>query len=226
MKTYSLTLSDLDINRDEIYLNLGYGSQTPDKPFIDMIDEMFEQLSSYCHPQAGYLIFEGKTVGKDLLEINHQLIKTGPVINRYLEKSTHFGVFVVTAGASFDAYMEQLRAEGDILSEFLAYSIGTEIAEAAVRFLSGKINLEAMQMGFRTTQSYSPGHCSWHVREQQHLFSVLPDKPCGIKLNESGLMHPVKSISGIIGMGVNVDETPHGCEICGLTTCFKRKNNQ
>lgn len=223
MKTYSLTLSDLDINRNEIFLNLGYGSHTPDPPFIEMVDEMLQHLSTFCFPQAAYVLFQGNIRDKDHLEINHKLIKTGSVINRYFDKLTHFGVFVVTAGAPFDNYLEQLRAEDDLLSEFLAYSIGTEIAEAAVRFVSGQIKLEALQSGFSITQSYSPGHCSWNVREQQSLFSVLPDRPCGIVLNESGLMYPLKSISGIIGMGPNADSTPHGCEICGLTTCFKRK---
>jgi len=223
MKTYSLTLSELNINRDEIYLNIGYGNQKPDIQFVEMIDQLLDHLAQFCFPQAGYLISEGKIVNKDELEINRTAIKTGSVINRYFEKSTHFGVFVVTAGADFDTFLEQLRTEGDVLSEFLAYSIGTEIAEATVRFVSEKMNREALQMGFKITQPYSPGHCSWHVREQQSLFSILPSRPCGIELNESSLMHPVKSISGIIGMGSNADSTPHGCEICGLTTCFKRK---
>jgi len=36
-------------------------------------------------------------------------------------------------------------------------------------------------------------------------------------------MHPVKSVSGIIGLGKELEITPHGCEICGMVSCFKRK---
>ena len=225
MKTYSLTLSDLNINKDEIYLNLGYGGQVPDEQFVEMIDQLLEQIAEFCFPQAGYLILEGNIPDKNQLEINNISIKVGAVITRYLQHSTNFALFVVTAGEAFDNYLEQLRADGDVLSEFLVYSIGTEIAEATVRYITEKINEEALQMGFKITHSYSPGHCSWHVREQQQLFALLPDKPCGIVLNDSSLMHPVKSISGIIGMGRDVEVTPHGCEICGLTTCFKRKTS-
>ena len=189
-----------------------------------MIDEMIEHIQSFCIPNTGYLIFPGIIPDKNYLEINNIRIKVGAVITKYLHNATHFAAFVVTAGEEFDNYLEQLKAEGDIVSEFLAYSIGTEIAEAAVRFITYKITEEADKSGFKITHSYSPGHCSWHVREQKQLFSLLPEKPCGVELNESSLMHPVKSVSGIIGLGKEIEITPHGCEICGLKTCYKRKS--
>ncbi len=225
MKTYKLTLSDLDINRNEIYLNLGYKGQTPDAQFIEMIDEMIEHIQSFCIPNAGYLIFPGIILDKNYLEINNIRIKVGAFITKYLHGATHFAVFVVTAGGEFDSYLEQLKAEGDIVSEFLAYSIGTEIAEAMVRFVTARIIEEADKSGFKITHSYSPGHCSWHVREQKQLFSLLPEKPCGVELNESSLMRPVKSVSGIIGIGESVGFMPHECEICGMKSCFKRKTS-
>lgn len=221
--TYTVKLSDLDINRDEIYLNLGYGGQTPDQSFIELINSMMEHINSFCFPSAGYLICSGEITNKNYIEINNIRIKVGSVITKYLHNATHFATFVVTAGEEFDSYLEQLRADGDIVSEFLAYSIGTEIAEATVRFVTARITEEADKSGLKITHSYSPGHCSWHVHEQQHLFSLLPEKPCGVELNASSLMLPVKSVSGIIGLGTEVTSTPHGCDICGLKTCYKRK---
>ena len=223
MKTYSLTLSDLDIDKNEIYLNMGYGGQIPDLQFIEMTDQLLEFIAEFCKPQVGYIISEGIISDKNHLQISGISIKVGQVITRYLNNSTHFAGFIATAGAEFDQYLEQLKADGDIVSEFLTYSIGSEIAEAAVRFVTDKINQEAIQLGFNTTHSYSPGYCSWHVREQESLFKLFPEKPCGVELNESNLMHPVKSVSGIIGLGKDVKLTPHACEICGLVTCFKRK---
>jgi len=200
MKEYILTLSDLDINKNEIYLNLGYGGQTPDQPFIEMTDQMLEQIGNFCMPR-----------------------KVGPVITKYLYGATHFSIFVVTAGEEYDNYLEQFKAEGDIVSEYLAYSIGTEIAEATVRYITDLIKVEAEKSGCKITNSYSPGYCSWHVCEQQQLFLLLPENPCGIKLNTSSLMHPVKSVSGMVGIGPDVTEMPYACDICGMQTCYKRK---
>jgi len=116
-----------------------------------------------------------------------------------------------------------LKLSGDILSEFLADAIGSEIVEATVRYVTAKITDYADEKGYGTTKPYSPGYCQWHVREQQSLFSLLPEHPCGIRLNSSCLMHPIKSVSGIVGIGVDVKTAPYGCEICKLKTCYKRK---
>jgi len=223
MKLFELALSDLRLNREEIYRNLGYGGQTPEIEFVEMIDQIMEQVGGLCVPLAGFRIDEGSMPDKNHVEINSIRIKTGSTINKYLEGSTHFAVFIVTAGAAFDGYLEKLRADGDVVTEFLAYSVGSEIAEATVRFITEQIVEEASSLGLHASHSYSPGYCSWHVREQENLFKLFPEKPCGVTLNASNLMHPVKSVSGLIGLGKDNIFTPHACEICGMTSCFKRK---
>lgn len=223
MKLFELALSDLNINRDEIYVNLGYGGQTPDIHFVEMIDQIMEHVGGFCVPLAGYLIYEGSMPDKSHLEIHYVRVKTGTTLNKYLAGSSHFAVFVATAGAEFDHYLEELRTNGDIVAEYLAYSVGSEIAEATVRFITERISEEASNIGLKASHSYSPGYCSWHVREQKNLFKLFPEKPCGVTLNESNLMHPVKSVSGLIGLGKGIVWTPHACEICGMVSCFKRK---
>lgn len=52
---------------------------------------------------------------------------------------------------------------------------------------------------------------------------MLPDRPCGIELTESSLMYPIKSVSGIIGIGSRVERKPYGCTICRNTACYKRR---
>ncbi|MCX6307518.1 MAG: 5-methyltetrahydrofolate--homocysteine methyltransferase [Bacteroidia bacterium] len=223
MKLFELALSDLTLSREEIYVNLGYGGQKPEIEFVEMIDQILEQVGGFCVPRAGYLIAEGSIIDKNHIEINSVRIKTGTTINKYLAGSTHFALFVVTAGAEYDHYTEEFRTNGDVVSEYLAYSVGSEIAEATVRFITERIEEEAHNLGLRVTNSYSPGYCSWHVREQENLFKLFPETPCGVTLNESNLMHPVKSVSGLIGLGKDIALTPHACEICGMTSCFKRK---
>jgi hypothetical protein len=223
MKTYTLTFADLKLNREEIFLNLGYGGQTPDEQITELIEQIIIHANTICFPRAGYSMYMGKLIDKDFIEINNVPMKIGRVISKYFDLATHFATFVATAGIEFDSYLHGLRVEGDMLNEFLADAVGSEIAEATVRYVTQRIDEQAAEMGFFATHPYSPGYCSWHVREQQSLFSILPNEPCGIKLNDSSLMFPVKSVSGVIGLGTNIKETPYACEICGLQTCYKRK---
>lgn len=222
-QTIKVTFSELNLDLKEIYLNLGYGGAEPEKHIKVMVQSMIQDISEFCRPVVGFGMYEGYCNNDKFVIINNQYIKVGQVITKYLQNCSQFAVFLVTAGLEFDEYCSRLKAEADILSEFIAYSIGSEIAEAAVRFVSEKIAAEATVKNMGYTHSYSPGYCSWHVREQENLFKVMPNNPCGVILNKSNLMFPEKSVSGIIGLGKNIKPTAHSCEICGMVNCYKRK---
>lgn len=224
MQTFQLSLEDLTLDKDEIYLNLGYGGTVPDKYIRKMLEGILEKAYMICRPHAGYILCEGLMTGTDEINLNGVSMKIGRIIGNYLQPATLFGAFVATAGKEYDDYLYLLRQSGDAVSEFLADAVGSEIAEASVRYVTGKITEEASTNGLFSTNSFSPGYCGWHVREQKHLFSLFPNEPCGIKLNTSCLMHPVKSVSGIVGLGESIELTPYGCAICGLKTCYKQRS--
>lgn len=225
MQKFQLKFSDLTIDREEILLNLGYGGNEPDAQIMAELEQIIAHANKICMPRAAYRICSGQMVSKHFIEIDAIPMKVGSIIGGYLEKATHFGVFVATAGSQYDDYLHQLKDEGDIVKEFLADAVGSEIAEATVRYITTQIAEDASGNGLSITNSYSPGYCGWHVREQQALFAIFPAEPCGIKLNDSSLMHPVKSVSGIVGLGAEIIQSPYACEICGLQTCYKRKEN-
>jgi hypothetical protein len=222
MNTFKLQLSELTLNRTEIYLNLGYRGTVPDESVAGILDGVIKKAYEICHPLVGYKLCQGRLLDHDNIQLNDVSMKIGRIISGYLEQSTLFGVFVATAGEEYDDYLQSLKQSGDIVCEFLADAVGSEITEAAVRYVTQKITDEAATKGFFITNSYSPGYCGWHVREQKHLFSLLPAEPCGIKLNDSCLMHPVKSVSGLVGIGLMAELMPYGCAICGLKSCYKR----
>lgn len=217
---------ELELQMDEIYCNQGYGGSMPDAETTANIQKILSIARDICKPRAVFRIYSARLDGNHLL-IDNVEMKTGKIISNYLSLTSRIAVFAVTAGIEYDNYLQHLKQQGDIYMEFLADAVGSEIAEATVRLVSRRVEEVAARELMYVTLSYSPGYCGWHVREQQKLFSLLPEKPCGISLNESCLMHPVKSVSGIIGLssfaGIQV---PYSCDICGLETCFKRKSIQ
>ncbi len=223
MNTFQLQLSDLTLDRDDIYLNLGYKGATPDECINEMLEEVISKAYEICKPRALFCICKGTQISTDILEVQGIHIKIGRVIARYFHPSTHYAAFVVSAGKEYNDYLHELNNSGDVVTGFLADAVGSEIAEATVRYVTERVAEEAQRMDCRITNAYSPGYCSWHVREQKALFSLFPEKPCGVILNESCLMLPEKSVSGMIGLGKEITDTPNACEICGLVTCYKRK---
>ncbi len=55
----------------------------------------------------------------------------------------------------------------------------------------------------RVTLGYSPGYCGWHVSGQRALFAFLQPATIGVTLNDSCLMDPLKSVSGVLASGAS-----------------------
>jgi cobalamin-dependent methionine synthase I len=73
---------------------------------------------------------------------------------------------------------------------------------------------------------YSPGYCGWHITAQRKLFQFLDPGRIGIELNDSCLMTPLKSITGLLVSGVgdiHLFEPKFGyCRSCMHRSCLER----
>lgn len=74
-----------------------------------------------------------------------------------------------------------------------------------------------------STLAYSPGYCGWHVSGQKKLFQFLKPDKIGISLNDSCLMTPLKSVSGVLVSGPSdihiFDNNYSFCEECTTYSC-------
>jgi hypothetical protein len=107
------------------------------------------------------------------------------------------------------------------LKGFIADILGGVVVELAIDQIQQSLSDEMEKSGLHITNRYSPGYCGWHTFEQHKLFALLPTT-MGIRLTDSALMQPVKSVSGIIGIGADVRFNPYTCRICEATQCIYR----
>lgn len=220
MKYCRLNLSSLKIDKGDIFLGMGYRNNMPEQDILLSVDRVYNEISRICDPQYIYEIYDGSVCDKVSVYIGHKRFRPGKIITHYLYGMERCCVFAATAGATYDKYKKQLRDKGEILEEFIADSIGSVIAEVCVTNIADEI---AMNINDGFTYPYSPGYCGWKLTEQQLLFSLLPDNPCGITLTDSCLMVPIKSVSGIMGIGRNIERKAYSCNICENKNCYKRK---
>jgi cobalamin-dependent methionine synthase I len=115
-----------------------------------------------------------------------------------------------------------LKGENPVLG-YVYDVLGSAIAEAAGDQIESFLKKEVAPEGEKITNRYSPGYCNWNVADQHKLFSLLGNSPCGVTLTESALMHPVKSISGVIGIGPTVKYRDYQCTLCLSENCVYRR---
>lgn len=218
-----ISWGELSLDFEDIYLSMGR-NYSPDSYTSKSIDLLINSLKKICRPHMYYTFRKAKFSKKNCIIAGDTELQTGSIITPYLVDSDYFVVFVVTAGNDFQCFQNEVKQSGDIYKEFLLDSIGTGIVEASVRFLCKKIEKEISTLDYGISFPYSPGYCGWHVSQQQALFSMLPPEPCGVHLNNSSLMYPIKSVSGIIAVGKNVKKQKYGCELCRKIDCYKNRS--
>jgi hypothetical protein len=114
-------------------------------------------------------------------------------------------------------------SEGDPLTGYIYDIIGSIVVDAAADMMQSELEKTILSAGKKITNRYSPGYCGWDVSEQHKLFRLFPDNFCGIRLTDSALMDPVKSISGIIGIGEEVRYNNYRCSLCDMKECAYRE---
>ena len=134
-----------------------------------------------------------------------------------------YALFIATCGEAFERFLQQMKAEGDMVRVFIADAMGSVIAEKCADEMEKNLQLSIDKLGWKHTNRFSPGYCSWHVSQQQLLFPLFHGQTWGVTLTDSSLMLPIKSVSGIIGVGEKARRLDYTCGLCNFEKCYKRK---
>lgn len=203
---------------------MGYAPGTAPEPLTDLIDEVSAELMPLGDVRAEYLIFEQLNCnqGDKSIDLQGVVFAVKPVIFSQIKKAEGAALFICTAGPEVGERSRRSMKEGDLLRGYVYDVIGSEVAENAADRMQEQLRASMAEHGLMITNRFSPGYCGWDVAEQHKLFSFFPDNYCGITLNESALMNPVKSVSGLIGIGREVRYAPYKCHHCDDKNCIYR----
>lgn len=212
-------ISPEELPEKEVWFAMGYKDSVPEERIRGMVRELICELVPKASLRYIYQVVEAEKLSPRQVRMAGKTFTPEGIICSYLQGMTHALLFIGSAGWEFDRAKEALKANDDIVADFIADSIGSVLAEMTVaRIEQDYVGKETISM------PYSPGYCNWDIREQHILFSLFPERPCGIILSESSLMTPEKSVSGFFALGETLQRQPYHCQICKNTKCFKRRN--
>jgi hypothetical protein len=223
--TFLYEFKDLNIDLNQIEKVLGYGEGDDREIVNSVVNEILSDPELLLNIRAEYRIFDNiefVDIDKSLNinDINFQIHK---LIYRQLKKTDSLVIFLITAGEEIGIRTRKAMSAGDPLTGYIYDIIGSIIVDAAADLMQSELEKTILLSGKKITNRYSPGYCGWDVSEQHKLFRLVPENYCGIRLTDSALMDPVKSISGIIGIGKNVKYNPSTCSLCDMKNCAFRE---
>lgn len=219
----TLELAEPAFRNAELLTVLGYTDGTSREHIDQTINEVLIESKSLCRVRGGYRLLKPvQRLQTDILCVQRIEFAVGPIIAQQLAQAEAIALCICTIGDGLEKWAMQLMSQGDYFKGYIVDAAASLIVDRVMQKIEHHLEQEQSAKGFKISNLFSPGNCGWHVSQQQQLFSLLPEQFCGIRLTESSLMVPIKSISGIIGIGETMHKLDSTCRFCEKLTCHYR----
>lgn len=159
------------------------------------------------------------------IKLNDGSALGAPKISDFLKDADSIVAAAVTIGPGIEREAARFMKKGDILSGYIIDRIGSYAVESLMgsfeRALREKMSEEKKSVSVR----FSPGYCDWSVEEQRKIVKMTGASRIGIKLTESFMMSPKKSITAVMGIGpIGLFKSNSSqCSRCGMKDCGYRR---
>jgi len=223
---------ELKIDEDEVLRYQDYSKNKVVKPkeiILQVTKEEIERACNLFQPQGIYTSFKIKKIffseGKIILEKDFPLYFHNAVIH-LLERADYLILGVVTIGNSLEDKISEFFTHKKYFRALALDAVGT----VAIRYLSHHVRSiicqEAKEQHLQTTKHFAPGTTEWDISQQKNIFEIIPADKIGVRLTNSYMMIPEKSLSWAIGIGKNIIKSSKddgSCQICQAINCQYRK---
>jgi hypothetical protein len=210
---------------EQVYRGLGL---RPDRPqhrrSVEQVHELAEVLPRLARPQAVFRIDEVLRLEPHRLELSSGAVFNGSV-GQFLAHSRMVATFIVTIGSAIERLSRRWLRAAQVMRGAIVDALASEYAECTAQLCQDEVRAWARPQGLDITPRYSPGYCGMRVSQQEPLFAGLPASEINVRLTPSCLMVPIKSVSGLIGIGPDDLVKPGGypCEYCDHPHCMQRR---
>jgi hypothetical protein len=209
------------INPVEIYRYLGYPQDAAPAPrMAEQIGVALADVRPCLRPRGTYTVYRVAERSPHSLKLNDITIHGN--IGEYLEAASCVAVFAVTVGEEI-SHLAKSKT-GDAFAAWVVDAAGSWAVESAADALMLRIRRHLAKEE-ELTLRYSPGYCGMEIGQQSKIFELVQADAIGVTLMPSMLMHPLKSISGLVGLAPKeaVSQYCSPCDLCPRTGCHMRR---
>lgn len=217
------------VDRREVLRYLGYPARVVPPAWLEpLLDRWIAEAVRRARPRVTWGEWGVLGISARRLELagpSGPVVFTG-AIGEFLGMARRIVAFVATAGPEVEHLASELLAGGEALLALIVNAVGSERAEAAEAAMIAQVRSTAAPWGLAPTLPYSPGYCGMALSEQRTLFSLFAGEDVGVCLSADCLMNPLKSVSGLVGLGPveAVRQFGSPCERCDIQRCAMRRS--
>ena len=160
---------------------IGYKKRNSEikEPIKGLITEEKKKLDYLLHPASIYTIIDYAETSK------HPVFKDAEKV----------AICLCTIGPKLEEEIKKLMKINEMTRALILDALGSEAAEEVAIQSDQTLADKAREMNLWPSKRYSPGYGKWDVKEQRFIFKLLPAADIGVRLTDSFMMIPRKSIS-------------------------------
>jgi hypothetical protein len=220
-----LKIKDIAIEIDEkrIANLLGYKNTIPGKEITKQIQKEIQRAKNYFKPEITYRKVDISNIQEDTVILDNGINFQGKYIANKLKGCSFIAAYVATIGKEIDEQVKESFDSGNFTLGLILDYIATEGLNFIGKVLWEKLVDEISGTNMGITSGIFPGN-NLELTEQFKIFECLKGIDIGVILNDSSVMLPVKSQSGIYGFGegIGIHRIDHVCSECQLKSCNYR----
>ena len=200
---------DLESLKQKLHIKEG-------SPYLADLIHLADEAKSIGRPKALYKLAFIDEKGEDSVIVENVRLKSR-ILRVNLEQAQRVFPYVVTCGMELEDWANRIE---DVLQRFWAETIKEMVLRVAHTAMEEHL-MNHYQPG--RLSRMSPGSLAdWPIQEQRPLFKILgnPVDSIGVRLTESMLMIPTKSVSGL---RFPTEESFESCLLCPRDICPNRR---
>ncbi len=183
---------------------------------VDQLSSLVEDARAVARPRAMYRVAYVDSRDDESVVIEGIRFRSR-VLRVNLDAVHRVFPYSVTCGSELHEWMQM---QDDLLLRYYADVISEAALRAATALLEAHL---VKRYALGRTSTMAPGSLAdWPIQAQRRLFSLLgdPEEAIGVRLTDSLLMIPSKSVSGI---RFPVEKRFESCQLCQRENCPSRR---
>lgn len=216
---------DIKLTALKILKGQGIDPKRASKRLFETAEMVIDEAKALVKPLAIYTVV-------DVTELEHQTVRfaggefAGPLVQKSMAGAEQLYVAVCTIGDTLEKRVDQMMTEDPVKAIALD---GAGIAALSIVSVTvgDLISKDICDLNLAQGMRAQPGQEGWPIEQQRVVFKLLPCDEIGVRLTESCLMLPRKSVSFVIPRGKDLSDAKAPCDFCSKRgRCEWRKEMQ
>jgi hypothetical protein len=192
---------------------------------VEKLKVIFSEL---LKPLLYYRRNKIEMASKDSVHLGGGLSLRSRKLSKSMENCEEIVCFIATVGNKVESQTKRLMEENRLSEAYILDAMGSVAVENMVETFHRRMMTKYETEGKGVTLRFSPGYCDWPLSDQKNLFSLFDLFHLKVKLTDSCLMLPRKSISGVFGVIPSYVSLPvrsyNPCSECEERDCIARRS--